>query len=192
MRSERREEVLRAAMEVFAERGYRATSIDAVAERAGLTRQGVLHYYPSKKRLLLALLHFREELNRENVSGGTDVPDVPGRFAEAVAFEQEHPCLAQVHSVVMAEAVTGQEPAGEYARERRRTLQNHLTRLLTERYGDRLPSGLPAATAATALLALVEGIQQQWLVDQDCDRYPGVVRDALVVLLGTEKVPAQT
>ncbi|WP_044473486.1 helix-turn-helix domain-containing protein, partial [Streptomyces turgidiscabies] len=58
----RREEILAAALEVFAERGYRRASIDAVAERAGLTRQGVLHYFPSKKRLLHALLQRREDL----------------------------------------------------------------------------------------------------------------------------------
>lgn len=55
MVSGRREQILEAALEVLTARGFKGTSIDAVAERAGLTRQGVLHYFPSKKRLLLGI-----------------------------------------------------------------------------------------------------------------------------------------
>lgn len=191
MISAQHEQILRAAVEVFAERGYRGTSLDAVAERAGLTRQGVLHYYPSRKRLLFALLHYREELTRRHMGSEGDGPDMPRRFAEAIEFDQGIPSLAQVHSVVMAEAATGQEPAAAFARERSRELQDMLTRELTARYGDRLPSGLTAQTAATALLALMEGLQQHWLVDSDDERYPEVVRDSLsVLLLGTQPAPS--
>ncbi|MER6957963.1 MULTISPECIES: TetR/AcrR family transcriptional regulator [unclassified Streptomyces] len=191
MVSARHEQILRAAVEVFAEHGYRGASIDAVAERASLTRQGVLHYYPSKKRLLFALLHFREELNRQHISGGWDDPDMPGRFAEAIAFDQGIPCLAQVHSVVMAEAATGQEPAREFAAARLHELRAMLADGLTARYGERLPSGLTPRTAAAALLALLEGLQQQWLVDSDGERYPEIVCDSLAVLLLGAQPPAE-
>ncbi|MCX4766588.1 TetR/AcrR family transcriptional regulator [Streptomyces sp. NBC_01275] len=187
--SARREEILEAALEVFATRGFKGASIDAVAERAGLTRQGVLHYFPSKKRLLLELLNFREQLNREHLADrnvGRVGEDWAGDFAAAVAFEQGHPSLAQVHSVVLAEAVTGQEPARAYVRDRCRSLQDHLTEHLLERYGERLPSGLDARTGAAAVLALIEGVHQLWLVDQDADRYPEVVRETLSVLLGAD------
>ncbi|AVV45658.1 TetR/AcrR family transcriptional regulator [Streptomyces sp. P3] len=186
MVSERREQVLEAALEVLAARGFKGTSIDAVAERAGLTRQGVLHYFPSKKRLLLELLRFREELARENLAGRRVGEDWAGDFAEAVAFEQSHPSLATVHSVVLAEAVTGQEPAAGYIRQRCRSVQDHLVASLVERYGERVPSGLSAPTAAAAVLALVEGVHQLWLVDPDADRYPQIVRDTVAVLLGTD------
>ncbi|MET8211450.1 TetR/AcrR family transcriptional regulator [Streptomyces sp. NPDC005373] len=191
MASAQREEVLRAALDVFVERGYRGASIDAVAERAGLTRQGVLHYYPSKKYLLLALLHLREDLNRQHLlHPDWDDSDMPARFAEALAFDQGIPSLAQVHSVVMAEAATGQEPSRGYARARRRELTELITQGLAERFGERLPSGLAPGTAATALLALVEGMQHQWLVDTDDERYQDTVRDALaVLLLGAQAAP---
>jgi AcrR family transcriptional regulator len=188
--SARRQQILEAALEVFAERGFKGTSIDAVAERAGLTRQGVLHYFPSKKRLLLDLLDFREQLNREHLFAGRRVgEDWAGDFAEAVAFELHHPSLATVQTVVLAEALTGQEPACGYVRERSRALQEHLTAHLVERYGERLPSGLDPRTAAAAVLALIEGVHQLWLVDQDAERYPQIVREALSVLLGTESAP---
>ncbi|HWU08175.1 MAG TPA: TetR/AcrR family transcriptional regulator [Streptomyces sp.] len=197
MGSARRQDILEAALEVFAERGFKNASIDAVAERAGLTRQGVMHYFPSKKRLLLEMLAFREQLNREHLDREhlADHPvgeDLPADFAAAVAFEQSHPSFATVYSVVMAEAVTGQEPARGYVGDRLHSLQAHLTARLTERYGERLPSGLSPSTAATAVLALVEGIHQWWLMDPepDEDHYPGIVRDTLSVLFGlTEDGP---
>jgi len=49
--SESREEILRAAAELFMEFGYAATSIDAVAERLGATKGRIYHHYRSKADL---------------------------------------------------------------------------------------------------------------------------------------------
>ncbi|NUS82048.1 MAG: TetR/AcrR family transcriptional regulator [Streptomyces sp.] len=186
MVSAQREEILQAALEVFGARGFKGTSIDAVAERVGLTRQGVLHYFPSKKRLLLEIMEFRQRRVREHLSDRPVGEDWAGDFAEVIAFELDHPCFATVHNVMVAEAITGQEPAAGYVRDRCRSIQDHLTERLIERYGERLPSGLDARTAATAVHCLIEGVHQLWLVDRDADRYPQVIREALSALLGTE------
>jgi AcrR family transcriptional regulator len=49
--NESREEILRAAAELFMEYGYAATSIDAVAERLGATKGRIYHHYRSKADL---------------------------------------------------------------------------------------------------------------------------------------------
>ncbi|KAF5991620.1 MULTISPECIES: TetR/AcrR family transcriptional regulator [Streptomyces] len=188
MEETRREEILEAALRVFAERGFRGTSIDAVAERAGLTRQGVLHYFPSKKKLFLALLRFREKLNREHLEGHDDKDDWPGMLAAAVAYDHTYPCLAQVHSVMLAEGVTGAAPAQEYLHDHYETMQALMIAQLTERYGERLPSGLSPRAAARAMLAMLDGMQQQWLLDGEQDDYPEIMRDVLSVLLGSTPV----
>ncbi|MFF3138843.1 TetR/AcrR family transcriptional regulator [Streptomyces mirabilis] len=188
MEETRREEILEAALRVFAERGFRGTSIDAVAERAGLTRQGVLHYFPSKKKLFLALLRFREKLNREHLEGHDDKDDWPGMLAAAVAYDHTYPCLAQVHSVMLAEGVTGAAPAQQYLHDHYETMQALMIAQLTERYGERLPSGLSPRAAARAMLAMLDGMQQQWLLDGEQDDYPEIMRDVLSVLLGSTPV----
>ena len=180
-----REGILVAALEVFGERGYRGASLDLVAERAGLTRQGLLHYFPSKKQLLIAMLQFRVDLSRDHLAADHSDDDWPNQLAEAVAFDHRNPALAEVHSVLLAESITGGDPAQQYLHDYQHTLQEHTTALLTERYGARLPSGLTPQTAATAVLALVEGIQQQWLLEPEQTDYPTVMRDALSVLLGS-------
>jgi AcrR family transcriptional regulator len=54
-----RDRVLRAAMDIFSTQGYRGASLDAVAEAVGMTRQGLLHYFPSKVQLLLDVIELR-------------------------------------------------------------------------------------------------------------------------------------
>lgn len=49
--SESRDEILRAAAELFMEFGFAATSIDAVAERLGSTKGRIYHHYKSKADL---------------------------------------------------------------------------------------------------------------------------------------------
>lgn len=56
----RRPMILDAALEIFVERGYRGTSMQAVADAAGVTKPVVYECYPNKDELLLALLD-REE-----------------------------------------------------------------------------------------------------------------------------------
>jgi TetR/AcrR family transcriptional repressor of mexJK operon len=48
--------IVQAALELFLEQGYAATSMDAVASEAGVTKQTVYRYYPSKEDLFTAVM----------------------------------------------------------------------------------------------------------------------------------------
>lgn len=57
----RPQELLDAALAVFAERGYRNTRIDDIAEAAGVTKGAVYHYFATKEELLLrAIEHYHD------------------------------------------------------------------------------------------------------------------------------------
>ena len=61
-----REEILRAAAELFMEYGYAATSIDAVAERLGATKGRIYHHYSSKADLFFEVqIAAMKRLNEE-------------------------------------------------------------------------------------------------------------------------------
>ena len=47
----RRVEIVKAAFEVFAERGYQGGSLQEVADRVGVSQTSLLHYFPSKRHL---------------------------------------------------------------------------------------------------------------------------------------------
>jgi AcrR family transcriptional regulator len=51
-----RERILVTATTMFGARGYEATSLDAVADELGIRKQTILYHYPSKERLLEAVV----------------------------------------------------------------------------------------------------------------------------------------
>ena len=188
MTTARREAILEAAMEVFAERGFRGASFDEVAERAGLTRQGVLHYFPSKTKLLMGILRFRETMHRDHLADGHSDEDLPSQIAEVLAFDHRIPALAQVNSKLMASGVIRDDPVWQDLKDYYAALQEYVVEQLTQRYGERLPSGLTPRAAAAALLAMLDGLQEQWLLDREHTDYPEIMRDVFAVLLGPTPV----
>jgi AcrR family transcriptional regulator len=57
----RPQEILDAALAVFAERGYRNTRIDDIAEAAGVTKGAVYHYFATKEDVLRrAIEHYHD------------------------------------------------------------------------------------------------------------------------------------
>jgi AcrR family transcriptional regulator len=67
---DRRLLILEAAREAFAEGGYHATSLDAIAERAGVSKALLYEHFDSKRELHAAMLeiHVRELLERINAA----------------------------------------------------------------------------------------------------------------------------
>ena len=55
-REQRRQQVLEAALDVFAASGYHAASMDEIAERAGVSKPVLYQHFPGKLDLYLALL----------------------------------------------------------------------------------------------------------------------------------------
>ena len=51
-----RERVLQSALRAIAANGFRGSSLAAIAAEAGLTTAGLLHHFPSKEHLLVAVL----------------------------------------------------------------------------------------------------------------------------------------
>lgn len=51
-----RQQLVEAATELFAERGYEGTSIEAVLERVGMSRGSLYHHFPGKEALFEAVV----------------------------------------------------------------------------------------------------------------------------------------
>ena len=185
---ERRAEIVRAALEVIAERGYRGASLAAVAERVGLTQQGLLHHFPTKEALLVAVLKERDQWDA--------VPDTQWRIdllASLVEYNAMRPGIIQTFSALLGESVTDGHPARGYFTDRYAQVRESMAAVLRAEYGDRLPNGLTPERTAPLLVAVMDGLQYQWLLDPESVDMPGAFRDFLSLLgenPGTPENPA--
>ncbi|WP_030598999.1 TetR/AcrR family transcriptional regulator [Streptomyces fulvoviolaceus] len=174
---ERRAAIVTAALEVIAERGYRGASLAAVAERVGLTQQGLLHYFPTKDALLVAVLEERDRWDA--------VPTRPLRLdllASLVEYNAMRPGIIQTFSALLGESVTEEHPTRGYFTERYAQVRAGMAEVLRAEYGDRLPNGLTPERTAPLLVAVMDGLQYQWLLDPDAVDMPGAFRDFLTLL----------
>ena len=73
-RSQRREQLLRHAREVFVESGYHSASMDDIAERAGVSKPILYQHFPGKLELYLDLLDDAIEQVRTLVAEGLGQP----------------------------------------------------------------------------------------------------------------------
>ena len=73
---ERREAILEAALEVFARRGYNGSSIDEIAQTAGISKALIYEHFPSKRDLHVSLLesHVQEIFERLAEAAATSDP----------------------------------------------------------------------------------------------------------------------
>jgi AcrR family transcriptional regulator len=174
---ERRAEIVRAALEVIAERGYRGASLAAVAERVGLTQQGLLHHFPTKEALLVAVLGERDQWDA--------LPGTEWRAELLVAlveYNAMRPGIIQTFSALLGESVTEGHPARAFFTRRYTTVRAHMAEALRAEYGERLPSGLTPERAAPLLVAVMDGLQYQWLLDPESVDMPAAFRDFLTLL----------
>jgi len=55
----RKEDIFHAAVACFNARGYYETTMDSIAEQAGISKGGIYYHFTSKKELFLELFHYR-------------------------------------------------------------------------------------------------------------------------------------
>jgi AcrR family transcriptional regulator len=164
---ERRRTILDAAHAVFAARGYRGGSLQDVADRVGLSQTSLLHYFPSKSDLLMAVLKRRDE-----ITSGSFPDDMEEGLVDSVIrtalFNEDIPGVIELYTVLCAESVTEGHPGREYFTERFERLRKSYARRFAELADEgRLRPGIDPDEAAMSLVALWDGLQTQWLLAPD-------------------------
>lgn len=173
-----RAELLDRAVEVFGEVGYRGASLREISARAGLSHPGLLHHFPTKEALLLAVLERRDQTVEEAVaaSGATGAAELRG-LVDQYAANAERPNLVELFAILSAEATAPSHPAHEYFAQRYARVVARLTDMYAQaRAEGSLRPGIDPAAAARALVALMDGLQVQWLFDPESMDLGALVR----------------
>lgn len=168
-RTQARERILDAAVVAFAEQGYEGTSLARVAETVGLSQPGVLHHFPSKRALLLAVLQRRDDLDGERFaidrSHGLDALD---RLVEIAAHNATIPGVVQSFIVLAGESAAEHHPGREHFTRRYTRIRAELAAALEHGVtSGEIKAGVDCPAVATEVFALMDGLQLQWLHDPE-------------------------
>lgn len=152
-----RDRILAAAAEVTRETGAASLSLDAVAHRAGISKGGLLYNFPTKAKLMQALVeHYLKDceatLYGERTNEKTPAPNLLAAYIEMAVQEcgQNQPSAAGVLAA-MAEDPDFLNPIRDFKR-----------RLL-----DRLKAESPDTARLIVAFLVLEGLRSLKLFDMD-------------------------
>jgi len=165
----RRQQILDAAVDVFARSGYHAGSLRDIAKRVGMTSAGVMHHFASKEELFLEVI--RERDSRVEATAGVVTEDtLIDQARKVVAHNQTSRGLTSLYTVVSAEATDPSHPAHEEFRQRYAATAASARAVLADAQRDGLVrADLDVDAAARLIPAVMDGLQQQWLLEPDFD-----------------------
>ncbi|MDR6868136.1 AcrR family transcriptional regulator [Microbacterium resistens] len=165
----RRERIIEAAVRRFAHNGYDKTRIADIARDAGMTDAGLIHHFPTKNDLFMAVIRRREAVFTPVMADEVrTVADMIVAFNVGVRSATSEPDYVLFRAMLSGASVLDDHPATA-----------HLAMRLTESLevlvpfvargivsGELLPDQDPRAIVLQ-LLALNDGIRAQWALLPD-------------------------
>lgn len=162
--------ILSAAIDLYAERGFRGTGLMAIGERAGVAHATVLYHFGSSHELLLAVLAERDRRFQEATRDDWVEPGLAAlrHLPEVAHFHVAEPKLGKLFAVLQAENLDPDHEANDYFRQRRREIRDllcaHLDRAIAD--GEIRPE-VEVGTTADQILAFTTGAQIQYFLAPD-------------------------
>lgn len=175
----KRREIIDQAMAMFGEVGYRGASLREIAARCGISHPGLLHHFPTKESLLLAVLAHRDEVDiawagLDDADGVTTLR----RMVDLVELNAGRRNIVELYAVLSAEATSADHPAHAFFVDRYATAVGTAVRAYAQAAeAGRLRPGVRPEIAGRQLIALMDGMQVQWLLDGGATDMVAVVRD---------------
>jgi AcrR family transcriptional regulator len=184
-----RERLLEAAIEMFAERGYAATGVDALCRRAGVAKTGLYWEFQNKVGLLNAVIdhvvaEWVDQIREAARSAGTPRERLDVALSTMRTRIQARPELFRVLLVVLAERTQVDEEAREALRRFYKSAHGALVAGIQESVGGMLPEDA-IGNACDLILAMIEGVflRAQVYGDADVDKLFAVMRTAILLLV---------
>jgi AcrR family transcriptional regulator len=163
-----RNAILKAARDVFSRRGYRAGSLQSIADAVGVSQQGVLHYFGSKENLLVEVLKHRDEEERQDRFGHRDHDSLFARTLDLTRRNERQPDDVRFFSVLVGEALTDDYPATDYVRHRYAELAKISADVLRRGQATgHVRSDVDIDDVVALLVAAMDGLQIQWLLNPE-------------------------
>lgn len=162
----RRQLLIEAATEIIGERGYHKARLADIAAAAGCTQAGLLHHFPSKDHLLVAVLEARD-------SGVVDTDDIPGtqagmlpRFLRRLRDNEARPELMGLMAFLSAESIAADHPTHQAFVDRYERLVAEMTQDVRRLLKPGMRTNVDPEQLARILIATADGMRLQLLYSQ--------------------------
>lgn len=146
--------VLRAAEQVFAERGFADARLEDIAAHAGIRRSSLLYHFGSKDNLYREVVdhafgEIAAAIGRGMGKGDSYEEKVEATVMELLAFQREHEALmAVIFRAMLHPGTAGHDTIGE----KFVVLIDQLEQYVVTIGRDRLPAGFPIRAIVTQLI----------------------------------------
>lgn len=162
----RRQQILDVAVELFASRGYRGTGVAALAEEVGMTAPGMLYYFGTKERLLREVVAERDRTELDVVAADGEVSlDMLRHLGR---HNVESALLTRLYVVLGAENLDAGDPLHDFFVDRYAGGRRFVADILAaERDRGAVAADIDVDQIAAEVLAVLMGLEIQWLTDPD-------------------------
>jgi AcrR family transcriptional regulator len=162
----RRRQILDAAVELFAAKGYRGTGLAALGDRVGMTATGLLYYFGSKERLLHEVVAERDRADALD----HHEPMAPGLTLSSLRNLGRHnvetATLTRLYVVLGAESIDSDEPLHDFFVDRYETARTFVRAILeSEKRQGTIRAEVDIDERAREVIAMAMGLEVQWLAD---------------------------
>lgn len=168
----KREEILQHAIDAFGRTGYHGTSMREIAQACGLSQAGLLHHFPSKEAILMAIVEDREQ--QQGTFGEMEViytPEWQDFYIRQVEENIKNEAVTRLWSNMLGEAIDVAHPAHEYFKERYKRSRTNFEQNISKANGRDVPNR-EDKLKAQILIAIWDGLENQWLLDESFDMMP--------------------
>jgi len=161
----RRKQIFDEAITLIGQKGYAGFTVQELARRCGLTNGGLLYHFGTKDQILIALLQERDRRDALNVrlvgpvrqdTDQIDLKTALGLLRAIVARNSAQPGLVRLYVVLQADALDPDHPAHSYFQAREAAALEAIAKMFEAHTAQ-------PHSVARRLLALMGGLEQQWL-----------------------------
>lgn len=185
-----KEKIIQAASEYFAQQGYRGARMADIAKAANLTEPGLLHHFPSKNHLLMAVLAERDRVDRVRFdpSVSSEKGDLLASLEQLVEFNETVPGLVQLFTILVAESIQDQHPGHDFFKQRYQSAREQDSEFLRQGQAQgHIRADISVEDLVIMLYAMMDGLQIQWLFEPEKIDMARIFRQFVRLLRGEEK-----
>jgi len=179
----KREEILKTALKLFADKGYDKVSVREIAREAGLSQAGLLHHFSSKEELFLEALRRRDDHDGEFNERAREREHSIAHLIEAVDRNTDERGLVRLFVSMSAESTEEDSLAYSFFVDRYAWLRTEIANDV-RRHQERseLAADLDPEDIASLLIAVADGMQLQWLLEPEKVDMPKLLRTLWALL----------